>query len=99
MREFFGGLQQWALAEEKANGRGTKGAQYAFGVVMALNIGQTQWRPTREELQRSLGSPAAIDGYNDGTALIRKVRELGDAPTGDYAELLAQPRGQPFTRR
>ncbi len=35
-------------------------------------------------------------GYHDGSALLRKVVEFGDAPEGEFQELLGAPYEEPL---
>lgn len=47
---------------------------------------------TAEELERHPEhATPQYQGYHDARALIRKVRAFGDAPFGEYRELLGRP--------
>jgi hypothetical protein len=60
---------------------------YFSGVVMAMNVAQRKAGPP----DKTRLSDEQAFGYSDGIALINKVVALGDAPEGEFADLLAAP--------
>jgi hypothetical protein len=82
-------LQQWALQQTKLH-KGTDEADYALGVIMAINVYLGKASPMSEVLLDRQPQETQF-GYIDGTRLMYKVVELGDAPVGEFRELLGAP--------
>jgi hypothetical protein len=69
--------------------------RYHFGVLLALSVSVgTTKRLTDNDLLRY--SQQTIKGYNHGLTLMYKVAQLGDAPEGDFQDLLGAPHGEPL---
>ena len=66
---------------------------YFTGVTWALHVSQGKIAPPAEG--REFDDQMA--GYSDGMALLRKVVALGDAPDGEFADLLAAPYSEEVT--
>ncbi len=82
-------LEQWALKQGKLH-PGSEEADYALGVIMAINVSQRKAAPMNEVLLDRQPRETQY-GYIDGIALMNKVVELGDAPVGEFRELLGAP--------
>jgi hypothetical protein len=86
-------LRQWAQGKLHP---GSDEADYALGVIMAINVSQRKIPPLNEALLNR--QPREIQfGYVDGITLMNKVVELGDAPVGEFRELLGAPHSEPLT--
>ena len=79
-------LQQWALKQGKLH-PGSDEADYALGIIMAINVSQRKSAPMNEALLDRQPRETQF-GYIDGIALLNKVVELVDAPAGEFRELL-----------
>lgn len=84
---------------EKGMGSGSFDApeqQYAYGVSMAIAAStgkMTNW--FGKDIDRDYDAETSR-GYHDGIALLNKVVEYGDAPEGDFEDLLDEPWGLPL---
>jgi hypothetical protein len=84
-------FRRWA---EHGMGRGsfdTPEKQYAYGVHMAISVStgkMTSW--FGKDIDSDFDAETSR-GYHDGIALLNKVVEYGDAPEGDFQDLLDEP--------
>lgn len=86
-------LRRWALPKIHGSS-GIDESQYACGVIIAVDV-STRRRPPLLDGGKSL--PLLIfTGYCDAVELIHKVLTYGDAPKGDFEELLGMPYGDPL---
>ncbi len=86
------GLHTWAQRQEARHGPGSEEALYALGVIIAVNEVRKRSTPldmTGWEIRSQMG-------YADAKMLIKKVLESGNAPAGDYKDLLAMPYSEPL---
>ena len=97
-------FRRWAEKSGPPSGRpGTEAENYAHGVLLAIMVSQRKLSPFADI---NATYPSKTDfpsdtarGYNDGIALLNKVVEYGDAPEGDFLDLLAEPWGKPLGER
>jgi hypothetical protein len=88
-------LRQWALRQERLH-PGSDEADYALGVMMAMNVSQRKIPPMREALLDRQPRETQF-GYVDGITLLNKVVKLGDAPVGEFRDLLGAPHSEPLS--
>jgi hypothetical protein len=86
-------LRRWAVPKLHGSS-GTDESQYAAGVIIAVDV-STKRRPPLQDGGKNLPLPI-FAGYSDAWELINKVVACGDAPKGDYEELLGMPYGDPL---
>ena len=84
-------LRQWAQGKLHPD---SAEADYALGVIMAINVSQRKIPPLNEALLDRQPRKTQF-GYVDGITLMNKVVELGDAPVGEFRELLGAPHSEP----
>jgi hypothetical protein len=87
---------EWALEWQREPGIGPEETArrelYALGVIYAYNAATG-----RGPVPNLDGSDLNTQmGYSDAVGLMNKVLRYGDAPEGDYADLIAMPYDQPF---
>ena len=87
-------FRQWAHTQVRLY-PGSDEADYAFGVIMAINVSQRKISPLNEALLDRQPRRTQL-GYVDGITLMNKVVELGDAPVGEFRELLGAPHSEPL---
>jgi hypothetical protein len=90
-------LRQWVL--DSMQGKlhpGSDEADYELGVMMAINVSQGKIPPLNEALLVRQPRETQL-GYVDGITLMNKVVELGDAPVGEFRELLGAPHSEPLS--
>jgi hypothetical protein len=87
-------LRQWALEQAQLL-PGSDEADYAFGVIMAINVSQRKIPPINEALLGRQPRETQF-GYVDGITLMNKVVQLGDAPVGEFRGLLGAPHSEPL---
>jgi len=80
-------LQRWALKLGRLHPRGSAEADYALGVVYAIAVARRKVLPM---LDADLAgqSKDTQSGYYNSLALLNHALELGEAPTGDFGDLL-----------
>jgi len=88
-------LQRWALNQSKLHPN-SDDADYALGVIMAINVSQMKSAPLNSASLERQPQETQFD-YMSGIALMNKVVELGDAPAGEFRELLDAPYVEPLT--
>lgn len=88
-------LQKWADGRVKEFGSDSKEGQYAFGVSMGVSVSLGKMAQPKNMKKRY--KPQAIKGMEDCKWLISKALKHGDAPEGQFLELLQAPRTQPVT--
>jgi hypothetical protein len=88
-------FQNWALKQGKLHPK-SKQAEYALGVIVAINVSQGKSPPLNDAAEDRQTNDAMF-GYHDGLALLNKVVEFGDAPSENFAELLAAPYADPLS--
>lgn len=93
MAQWTAAFRRWA--EQGMGSITTDDEQYAYGVVMAVNVSQRKMVMPKDMDSRY--SSNTLYGFDDGIALINKVVAYGDAPEGDFQDLLSAPRSDPLT--
>ena len=94
-------FRRWSETNGPPSGRpGTAEENYVFGVFFAIRVSQRKMAPF-ENIDAAYPSdndyPSDVSrGYRDGLALLNKVVEYGDAPEGEFLDLLAEPWGKPL---
>lgn len=80
-------LQRWVLTLGRLHPQGSDEADYALGVNMAISVCKRRVLPMPDADLAGLAEQTQ-HGYRDGVALIGQVFERGDAPKGDFVDLL-----------
>lgn len=85
----------WAFQESKLHAKKSDEAHYALGVIMGISVAQRKSPPfSKSQLERQ---PQKTQfGYIDSIALMNKVAAFGDAPEGEFRDLLGAPHSEPL---
>jgi len=71
--------------------------QYAHGIAWGISASRRQ-APLMTPEEAKHHSLRTVAGFFDALALIAKVLAYGDAPSGEYLDLLAAPHGDPLAQ-
>ena len=86
-------FRRWAEKSGMANPH-SKDDYYFAGVVLAISVSQGKTAAPNDVDGGS--SMEWARGYHDGIALLNKVIAYGDAPKGDFRDLLGAPYSKPL---
>lgn len=85
---------RWSQVAWKEHDEVNDHGDYYLGVIMGIRDAKSHRRGGVAGLEDEVGQ-----GYQDARLLINKVLQLGDAPEGDFYELLAKPYSEPLHSR
>ena len=89
-------FRRWA--EDGMGNIKTPEQKYAYGVTLAIAVSQGKMKHWFGKDIDNVNDYAfeTSRGYHNGIALLNKVVEYGDAPEGDFQDLLDEPWGKPL---